>query len=251
MCLTRLLLLLSLLCQGSAALASAPSPRVIRIEGTINATTLFRVKQQLNGWINEDPIPAGLIVLLNSRGGDSEAAMKIGRILRDNNAHAFVTGTCDSACVLILAGGVVRAAQPGTVGVHAGRLTLTNPDGRIRKEIDASQSLNDSFKLASFNSQLRGYFAEMGVAHGLLDVMLAHPTKQVYKLSGAQMAQYRVTGFDSQYLLKRSRFFEPPQVFQDRTLAVPRLCQAYRGQDDRFVDCYKAVLSGERSAGRS
>lgn len=240
---------------GAQAFSSAPQPRVIRIDGNITANTLFHVSTQLAHWTNEDPIPGGLIVLLNSPGGDGEAAMQIGRILRQKKAHTFVTGRCESACVFILAGGVARAARPGTVGVHAGRLTVSDPDGKILKEIDATRSLNDSFMIAAFNSDIRKYFAEMGVEHGLLDVILAHRTRQTYKLSDEQMKQYQVIGFDNQYLRERTRMFDTLPgnerihvvALYDRTLSVPGLCQSRSFVTNAFVDCYQNVLFGGKA----
>jgi len=244
------LLALMLLGSGVDAFATMPQPRVLRIDGSITANTLFEISQKLAGWSNEDPIPGGLLVLLNSPGGDGEAAMQIGRILRQKKAQTFVTGRCDSACLFILVGGVARAARPGTVGVHAGRLTVTDPNGKILKEIDSSQSLSNSFKLTSFNSDIRKYFAEMGLAHGLLDVTLAHRTTQTYKLTDHEMKLYRVVGFDNDYLRERSQVFEnlPEKErinrieLYNRTLSVPRYCQHAIANNDAFVNCYKSVL---------
>ena len=232
-----------------AASVSQP-PKVINIDGSITNSTLLEVSQKLTGWQNFDPIPGGLIVLLDSHGGDGEAAMAIGRLLRQKKAQTFVTGQCDSACVFILAGGVVRAAKSNTVGVHAGRLTLMDPRGRVVKEIDATRSLNDSFKLTSFNSDIRKYFAEMGIEHGLLDLVLAHKTKQTYQLTDLEMKQYRLIGFDNDYLNERVSVFQRlPDgerinriELYNRTLSVPNLCTLNSLNNTGFINCYKAVL---------
>lgn len=241
---------IALTCFGVFAASEAIESRFIRIDGSITANTLFEISQKLAGWSNEDPVPAGLIVLLNSQGGDGEAAMQIGRVLRQKKAQVFVTGRCESACVFILASGVVRAAAPGSVGVHAGRLTLTDRQGKVLKEIDASRSLDDSFRLTHFNSEVRQYFAEMGIEHGLLDVVLAHRTMQTYKLTDLEMKQYRLVGFDSQYLRERSLLFEKGSgserinrmAFYDRTLSVPMRCKASASNNDAFLVCFKNLL---------
>ena len=239
--------------QYTFAAPSAAAPRILRIDGIITATTLQQIEQDLSGWINSDPIPAGLIVLMNSPGGDGQAAMKIGRLLRRENAQIFVTGQCESACVFILASGVVRAANSGTVGVHAGRLTLTNRDGVILKEIDSSQSLTNSFKLTSFNSGAHQYLSEMGIKNGLIDVMLSHQTKQTYKLTDFEMQQFGVIGFDNDYLRKRGDLFAslpvPEKVnrieLYKRTLSIPKLCSNQAANNNAFIECYKTVLFGE------
>lgn len=140
------------------------APLLLRLDGLITGNTAQQFSQQLSSWNNPDPIPAGLIVLLNSSGGDGEAAMKIGKLLRSKKAQVFVIGQCESACVFVMAGGVVRAANSGTVGIHAGRLTMTNKDGKILKEVDSSQSLTNSFRLTSFNSSAHQYFSKWELA---------------------------------------------------------------------------------------
>lgn len=248
-----LFIFILLFLQDGQATAPAEQPRVIRIEGIITSKTLHQVQQELAGWKNRDPFPGGLIVLLNSPGGSGKAAMQIGRILRQENAQTFVAGQCESACVFILVSGVARAASKNTVGVHAGRLTLTNANGTITKEIDASQSLEDSFKLTSFNSEANQYLSEMGIRNGLIDVMLAHQTKQTYKLTEFEMEQYGVVGFDNQYLRKRgdlaANLPKDSRInrieLYNRTLSVPQICSKQNATNAAFVECYKAVLFGK------
>ena len=246
-----LLFLAFLLLQSTRAISSSDIPRIMHIEGVINADTLQKIQRELLGWKNQDPIPAGLIVLLNSPGGNGEIAIQIGRLLRQKNAQAFVTGHCESACVFILAGGVVRAAKTGSVGVHAGRLTITSRDGEIIKEIDASQSLENSFKLTSFNSMVNQYLFEMGIRNGLIDVMLSYKSKQTYKLTEMEMLEFGIVGFDNEYLRKRGDLFallpkseriNRIQLY-NRTLSVPKLCSSQ--SNDAFIKCYESVLLGK------
>ncbi len=241
------------LSQSVIALSVYGSPNVIRIEGPITNNTFSQVKQDLSDWKKQDPIPAGLIVLLRSPGGNGEAAIQIGRILRHHNAHIFAMDQCESACVFILAGGVVRATNGPIVGVHAGRLTLTNNQGQIVKEIDASQSLENSFKLTAFNSESHQYLNEMGIRKGLIDVMLAHQTKSTFKLSEFELLQFGVIGFDDQYLRKRGDLYQSLPKSErinrielyNRTLSVPKYCSQAWFNNSAFVDCYKAVLFGK------
>ena len=241
--------------QNIFAASPTAASRILRIDGIITANTLNQIEQNLSGWSNQDPIPGGLIVLMNSPGGDGQAAMKIGRLLRRENAQIFVIGQCESACVFILTSGVVRAANSGTVGVHAGRLTLTNRNGEILKEIDSSQSLTNSFKLSGFNSEAHQYLSAMGIKNGLIDVMLAHQTKQTYKLTDSEMLQFGVIGFNNEYLRKRGDLFEslpaPEKInrieLYRRTLSVPMYCSKQSSNNDAFLECYKAVLFGQKA----
>lgn len=70
---------------------------------------------------------------LDSRGGSVNAAMSIGRILRNEGAGASVNqgSVCLSSCVLILAGGVTRSFL-GKVGIH--RPYLEVPSGEVLSE---------------------------------------------------------------------------------------------------------------------
>lgn len=240
--------------------AALTKTRVVRIHGPITAQTQVMLVEQIGTADNHDtlmdePIPAGLIVLLNSAGGDGEIAMAIGRLLRQSNAHIFATGRCDSACIFILAGGVVRAGLPGALGVHAGRLTETTPQGRITREIDARQNLNDSFRLTGFNSQVRGYFQEMGIGHGLLDLMLAHQTKSVYRLSPEETARQHIFGFEPNYLNQRMAYYNKQHAMLkinrtnliNRTMTVPDKCRRNITHDAAFALCYQRVIENQPS----
>jgi hypothetical protein len=155
-----------------------------------------------------------------------------------------------------MAGGVVRAANSGTVGIHAGRLTMTDKDGKIIKEVDSSQSLPNSFRLTSFNSNAHKYFSEMGFSSGFLDAMLAHKTYQTYKLSEAEMREYSVTGFENRYLQERAKVFESLKghnqinrmTLFNRTLSTPGLCKTQSSSKDSFIDCYESVIYGRISS---
>jgi hypothetical protein len=65
--------------------------------------------------------------------------MQIGRLLRKANAHVFVTGQCASACVFVLAAGVVRGAPAYTVGIHRGRITMSDANAKVIKEVDVNE----------------------------------------------------------------------------------------------------------------
>lgn len=226
--------------------------KVLRIQGKIGQQTLEQLRLKLDGFYNQDPFPAGLIVLLDSPGGDSYAAMQIGRMLRQHQAHVFVTRRCDSACVFILMGGIVRAANPASVGVHAGRLTLMTPDGNVIKEIDSSSNLKNAYQLTSFNSTLRQYLQEMGIRHGILDVMLAQPSNRLYKLSSEDLNRYLVNGINSLYLqqrlhtLIRQGYLSPVDAikYTQRTLSVPTQCNTTVDQNQAFIRCYQSTLQG-------
>lgn len=208
----------------------------------------------LAGFHNADPFPAGLIVLLDSPGGDGQVAMQIGRLLRQHEAHIFVVRRCDSACVFVLMGGVVRAANPGSLGVHTGRLTMMTHEGKVIREIDASQNLNHAYALVRFNTEVRQYLQEMGIQHGILDVMLAQPATRLYKLSASDLNRYQVNGIDPNYLNQRLHYLlkrdDLPMItaarFTQRTLSLPGRCGTASNNDAALITCYRQTLEGRR-----
>lgn len=53
-----------------------------------------------------------------SMGGDVHSAIRIGRLLRRNEAAILLAGPCASACVVMIAGAVKRHSLDTGVGVH-------------------------------------------------------------------------------------------------------------------------------------
>lgn len=234
--------------ERSASVTSA-SVSVISITGWISNRTLETVISSLPMG-KGDPIPAGLIVLLDSSGGDGVAAMKIGRLLRHARAHVFVTGLCSSACMFVLASGVVRGAPGYTVGIHRGRITMTNADGKILKEVDVSENLKAAEALRKFEHEAKVYFAEMGMSPSLFDAMQAHTQKGVYRLSHTEVTKFGLVGFEAQYFNERVRFFDAQKgaykmngaELRSRTAKVASRCGEFQSDRKEFVACYSEVL---------
>ncbi len=124
--------------RGSSPLCEPNCPEWISAEGTIDVTAPARFEQSL--------VLAGgrrLPVIINSKGGDVDAAMALGRIIRKNRLDTSVAGTrflpcapgdgdcrpgsggayvgvaisswgtCAEACPIMLAGGIRRLVGPG------------------------------------------------------------------------------------------------------------------------------------------
>jgi ATP-dependent protease ClpP protease subunit len=106
--------------------------------------------------------------VLNSGGGDVEAAMELGRYFRRNEASVEVIGknTCASACLFLLAGAVYRLLEvdetedSAHIGVHR---TFTT---RV------SSSTSDSDRdFRQQNDLIKKYLKEMNIPESLLDLM--------------------------------------------------------------------------------
>lgn len=222
---------------------------VIGINGQISKNALDKVMQSI-GLVNGDPVPAGLIVLLDSPGGDGTAAMQIGRLLRGANAHVFVTGQCASACIFILASGVVRYAPAYSVGIHRGRITMSDANATILKEVDISENPGAKLALQQFERQVPLYFTEMGMSPELFPLMQAHQLRGVYRLSAEEIAHTHLAGFEKGYLEKRATFYQSQtgpykmdmEELKTRTMRVASRCSGFASQHTEFINCYKETL---------
>jgi hypothetical protein len=164
----------------------------VQIRGQITAATL----DQLNRLIEKTRSQAERakysfkfgFAELDSRGGSVDAAMSIGRVLRKEEAGAFVSqgAVCLSSCVLILAGGVARSFQ-GSVGIH--RPYFEVPSGDV-----SSQNIKAEY--GKMLQGLRAYFREMNVTEGLADAMLLISPENVRLLSKAELDNYGLTDTD-------------------------------------------------------
>lgn len=252
-CLLFFLFLLPLFCHAAGEVAepvkSESKVLVMGIHGQISKKVLESVRATI-GKVKGDPIPAGLIVLLDSPGGDGIAAMQIGRLLRRANAHVFVTGQCASACIFVLASGVVRGAPAYSVGIHKGRITMSDANAKVIKEIDVKEDPAAQKMLLNFERDASSYFAEMGMPSDLFRAMQAHQLKGVYRLSGREVVFYGLSGFDGDYLNKRAALFEtkkgPSRMDSDelarRTAKVASRCAEFDKKHNEFIECYKNVL---------
>lgn len=223
--------------------------KVMQISGSISRTLLANIKQQ--AFSNPlDPIPAGLIVMLDSKGGDGIAGMEIGRILRAAKAHVFVTGECSSACIFVLSGGVVRGAPTFSVGIHQARITLSNNSGVISKEVDSNSNPAAKSLLEQYEIMAPRYFADMGIPADLFIAMQSYPAKRLHRLSSQEITLYGLNGIEDEYLMQRSQFYaEQPgrwpkdkDEFLRRTMKVSTECVSFDKNPVDFVKCYRRTL---------
>lgn len=222
---------------------------VMTIKGSISRNLLQKVKDNV-AQVQGDPIPAGLIVLIDSKGGDGIAAIKIGRILRANKAHVFVRGDCASACVYILASGVVRGASAYSVGIHQGRVTVSDDNAQVIREIDLELEPKAQKSLVQFESASVDYFSEMGISPQFYPKMRSHKFKGVHRLNHEELVSFGLIGFENSYLDERAVFYEgltgayrmDRDELRRRTLRVGGQCAIQAANQNEFVSCYKEVL---------
>lgn len=95
---------------------------------------------------------------------------------------------CSSACVFILAAGVIRIADYGRVGIHRPHFDET---------YFGSLSLDDArAKYEQMSNSVRQYLSQMGMADALYLDMMKISSDDVTHLSAAQMTEYGLIGRD-------------------------------------------------------
>lgn len=225
-----------------------PHTVTLQIKGEIRPSLLPEVRKAL-AQTNGDPLPAGLLVLLDSHGGDGLVAAEVGRLLRQADAHVFVTGRCASACVLVFLGGVVRQAPDGALGVHQARLTRIDEKTGKRVEIDTSRSDRAAKRLRDGNATLQRYLREMGVLEAFYALMESTPVESMHWLTRAESRSLGVVGIEPEYLARREahlmrRYQMRSGDLERNTAAVIARClgEAKAASPDKFVQCYRLTL---------
>jgi hypothetical protein len=119
---------------------------------------------------------------IDSVGGLLDEAMKAGRRLRAQGKDVKASGSCLSACVLVLAGGGSRDASPNArVGVHRFR-----GDQATDKDIEIAQKKS---------SELINYLSDMGVSIELFHAASAVPSDEMRYLTRSDMQKWNlITG---------------------------------------------------------
>jgi hypothetical protein len=233
----------------SASPAAAPLPRgvrVLEIKGPIAQPLVPKVREALAG-AEPDRFPAGAVFLVDSLGGDGLAAMEIGRMIRAAKGHVFVSGKCASACVFLLAAGVVRGvARDRVVGIHRGRISaFLKGIGVV--EINTASNPNAVAALEDAHRRTQRYLKEMGVPDALFAAMMAEPSDQFRYLDRQDLLALGLAGMDPAYLAERapamaSQLGIPEEEFARRTAAVPEKCLEASSPAPDFASCYRRVL---------
>lgn len=194
-----------------------------------------------------------LIVLLGSSGGDAYAGMEIGNRLRALDAHVFVTSSCDSACLFVLASGVFRSAPAFSVGIHRAQVTRSggSPVPPQPAPPVPPETLRDLMTL--FESDATEYLGRMGVDPSLVALMQTIDTVHVRRLSEQELIDLRIIGMDDDYRAAQGRRLVPdlrdapePAHIAAVIRSIGSHCGLYFGYPARFAECHLDRLFVER-----
>lgn len=126
---------------------------------------------------------------LNSKGGDVDAAIQIGRHLRRLSAIAAVVGAdeCLSACVFVLAGATQRLlSDTAAIGIHRPYLIRTD-----LREYSAVQK--DHTRLAA---TAKSFLEDMNLPTSLYDAMMRVPPESMRLLKRQELAGFGLDQVD-------------------------------------------------------
>lgn len=160
-----------------------PSMPLWEINGQITKSDIIKIEDAAK-FAKQNKKQA--VFRLNTEGGDVDAAIAIGRQLRQLKAFAFTfeKGRCYSACILILAG-ATRRGITNSIGIYRPYSTGT--------QLDFGKTNNDRKKLESYTKE---YLAEVNVSPSLWDFMNSIPPEKIHFPSKYELQKYGIIDID-------------------------------------------------------
>lgn len=162
----------------------------VKFEGEITAETEahFRAIRAAGNRIES-------LELGNSPGGNVDAAIAIGRMLRKDQTfmRSPVGSRCISACVLLAAGPVTRSVADNWLVIH----TLYSPEA-FSNYAEADSQISGSYM------KVEEYLREMHISTSLVDAMRAVPSHATRSLTLDEAKAFGYTVFDPVYAEMKS-----------------------------------------------
>jgi len=143
----------------------------VRVDGEIGVGFAKSVASRL-----QQEGAVGLII--NSKGGNVSEARELGRYLRASGLKVVVDRACASACIDVLAGGVVRyVTRNAKIGVH---------------QSSAPSSIGNHNTGQSYVAGSAFYLREMGVDPGVALAAASVPPNKIYWIPTAEVIRTRL-----------------------------------------------------------
>lgn len=127
-------------------------------------------------------------VTFNSPGGAIYPAMQLGRFIRAFELPTLQirSSECASACALAFLGGIYRAAEAGSIGVHQSSFA---PESTL----DRDQAVS---AVQTITADILAYMNEMGAGPGLMQLSLQYASGDMRYLSQSEMLEHGVISGD-------------------------------------------------------
>ena len=188
------------------------------------------------------------LLRVNSPGGDLDAAIEAGRLIRRQRAGTFVPeqATCASACLLLFVGGVQRQALGG-FSLHRAY------SSRLMNSMDEAQ-----YSYRDINTRIRRYLDEMNIPERLLNVMNSVPPGQARVMHPARdldmLRELHIVGEDPAWADQHAsaearRLGISKQEYYGRQYRADELCNLRRATAAtarESVLCRYDVIEGRR-----
>ena len=184
-------------------------------------------------------------VILARSGGSVDAAIEIGKLLRNLDATVEVQkdDICESSCVLILAGGTTRRITGAYIGIH--RLYFEIPS-RFGTPITPTPA-EVSAAMARMRDKLVTYLSAMNVDRTLADDMMKIPPENIRYLTPADLNRYGLLERDpvaeeTAALKEASKYGLSRSEYMKRKASIKEVCA--RPYDKSYADCAAKIFSG-------
>ncbi len=191
---------------------------------------------------------AHVSLFIQSKGGDVETAMEIGRALRAVNARVS-TDKCFSACVLVFIGGVNRsvsssAARGWGLGIH--RLYFASLSPKM-----ASSDIARRRRAA--NEGVKSYISSMNVSGLLFEMMEAIPPEKMRLLTRDEVDALGLAApdpvWDETNVAKEAAYYAITSAeFRRRRASLQSLCPDPDWSKPTSVDKEQARINCEEAA---
>jgi len=154
---------------------------IVSMKGPISGNDLQTLQREID--LKRDP---NIMVFIESRGGDWNSALSLGRFLRKIGAAVFVKQQgCYSSCVLILAAGIRRLIN-GPVGIHRPYSTDLTP-----------QSFSEAQRrYRALEAAAKDYLLEMNLPESLFEAMVRVPPESIRILTTLELERFGLSQDD-------------------------------------------------------
>lgn len=188
-------------------------------------------------------------IMLDSPGGDVDAALKIGKLIRASHLTT-ASKECYSSCVIVLAGGVARWPMTEFAGLQLGKVGIHRPYTMMG--VASYEKHREKFN--KLEREIKKYLREGGVSERLWDDMIKTPPESMMLLDQKQLQAYGLSGLDPAYAdyldsKEASRYGVSKIEYLKRKAAIKVLCDSdaqvladVTGQD--LAKCRENVYRG-------
>lgn len=131
--------------------------------------------------------------LLFSEGGDVDAALQIGKIIRSLDGSITIARNCASACIFLLAGGSQRTVVTwnGNLGAGIHRFYFSQAAGSNLKEI--------RYQREALKSRIVAFLRDMDISERVLEMSEGIPPENIRWLTSQEASELRLDGIDAAY----------------------------------------------------